>query len=213
MEEPRYGLRAGAHLLLLQRVAQGRGVGIGVVDPRQQQLYRGRVAQAQGRRVGARGEVAFPLLSGTRGVCGEITEGAAERLAREKRPSCELRKEAMDVDMKPLGELNGAESMVRFVDDPGDRLAEVAEAGEAHAPTRPDAVVVEPHDLRQGVVAAVVIEARKAAPLSESALHGPDRARHEPHELVSGHDFVPMQGSASTLDGLSSQRHGHSPVA
>ncbi len=155
----------------------------------------------------------MPLLNGARGVGGEVTEAAPELLAREQLPGSELRKEAVDVDLKPLGELTGVESMVRFVDDPGNRLAEVAEAGEAHAPTRPDAVVVEPHDVWQGVVAAVVVEARMAAPLSESALHGPDRARHEPHEVVSGHDFVPLQVSASTLDGISSQRHGHSHVA
>lgn len=116
----------------------------------------------------------------------------------------ELPEEGARIQAQALAQFGRREPAGRLLDQGDNGLREVAVAGKADVAMEPKPILIKLRQLRQGIEAAIVIEAGQSAPLLEPAPNGADRASDFLLEFGQGDDFLsppaPEQRGVRILD-------------
>ena len=129
------------------------------------------------------------LAGGERGLGGEIDVMPPNFFTLQGGMLMELPEEGARIQTQALTQLSSAQPGGRLQDQGNDGLRQMAMAGKADVAMEPKAMVIKLGQLRQGIEAAIVIEAGQGAPDLEPPADGPDRGFELVLDLGQGEDF------------------------
>ena len=191
-----------------RRAHNSRGAVIGMLDRQDQKGdgFGGR-GQRRLRQSGAPGG----LLAGRQGgLGGEIDKVALVFFALEGRMVMEWPEKRAGVQMQGLAQLSGGETGGGLTHQGHDGLGQMALAREADVPVKPQAVLIEPGQIGQGVKAAVVVETGQGLPFFEAAADGANGSLEALAELGQGDHFLAAPAAQDGRGSITEGFHGRS---
>ena len=120
----------------------------------------------------------------------------------------ELPEKGAGVQVQALAQLSGGEAGGGLTHQGHDGPGQMALAGKADVPVKPQAVLIEPGQIRQGIKAAVVVETGQGLPFFEAAADGANGSLEALAELGQGDHFLTAPAAQDGRGGITEGFHG-----